>query len=901
MGKINKLTKQGETVYPITVSDAVINPTLKVESSKLIEEVNISNIYPTDGTDGSNKYTLETAIAKVGEELRHAGLKVTFLNEEGTTETWEYQGGSFTLNSFVKVGAWELNRVYSEVGIFNYKGTLEANKGMTFSYFTNCKGIELSNVSTSSSLTRIALEVIPNDGSEPEYTSIPFEENAKVTFDKKSRVRLYISNNIGTGGDISFTVKSINGIWKTIDNHIVFNPNAYVNDYNRVFTLETALSIVPKEYRYAARCVVFRSGVNNGDVTFAIFRSSAYVTNWNNTDDWLVINGNTFYDVKPQPILSKRTENLFDYTTKDISFFSVDSALKTYSVDNTKKNYVFYLGEIKNGDRWYENLFMEGDYASLNLSLIRMITVSSKLIDSGGSWVDDTSYSREDKRGNITSSIDGHAYLVLQFVNTPTLDEALNIAKNITIKTDGYATSYIPYYKGYVEEDNLSDELKSKINNGGSLGYSFLKRIDKKIINLGANIVSSIQINDGWTTLNGKYTHNSGIAPLKVKANLSANTKYVISLTLGNTGEEALHINIEGYPDIDTYNGSTNFNVGVVLDTSVSEINLVPISTWTGSTATVENIEVRQVVENESFDKKLDLKVYNEIFDESDNDITSFWNVIIGDGTTAESRQNITRCIALGYQALIALISGTRNVAIGTFAMSQLVSGDRNVAIGADSFWHMKKGNDNVAIGKAALGAMSLNTEANQNTCIGSASGAGIQPKKALNNTCIGMRSMGGNSSTYNTENDRSENTCIGAWAGYYADNQNVCIGDYAGHYAKENNTYIGHRAGYYTKGNNNTYIGNEVGSNYVTGDNCTLIGANITYSVNQSSSNIITINNSIAIGCNAVVEKSNQVVIGNDDIEETKLFGDLIVKGSDGTKRRILFKEDGTCKWEYV
>ena len=67
-----------------------------ISLSKLIEEVNISNIYPTDGTDGSNKYTLETAIAKVGEELRHAGLKVTFLNAEGKTETWEYQGGTFT-------------------------------------------------------------------------------------------------------------------------------------------------------------------------------------------------------------------------------------------------------------------------------------------------------------------------------------------------------------------------------------------------------------------------------------------------------------------------------------------------------------------------------------------------------------------------------------------------------------------------------------------------------------------------------------------------------------------------------------------------------------------------------------------------------------------------------------
>ena len=67
-----------------------------------VTEVNVSQLYPTDGTDGSNKYTLETAIAKVGEELRHAGLKVTFLNEEGTTETWEYRGGTFTSSS-----SWE--------------------------------------------------------------------------------------------------------------------------------------------------------------------------------------------------------------------------------------------------------------------------------------------------------------------------------------------------------------------------------------------------------------------------------------------------------------------------------------------------------------------------------------------------------------------------------------------------------------------------------------------------------------------------------------------------------------------------------------------------------------------------------------------------------------------------
>ena len=78
-----------------------------------VTEVNVSQLYPTGGTGGSNKYTLETAIAKVGEELRHAGLKVTFLNGEGTTETWEFQGGTFTnAGSWTQCGA----KILTELG-----------------------------------------------------------------------------------------------------------------------------------------------------------------------------------------------------------------------------------------------------------------------------------------------------------------------------------------------------------------------------------------------------------------------------------------------------------------------------------------------------------------------------------------------------------------------------------------------------------------------------------------------------------------------------------------------------------------------------------------------------------------------------------------------------------------
>ena len=102
MAKKVKITKGGQTVYPATVMDAVVHPDLRVDASKLIEEVNVSKIYPTGGIDGTNKYTLETAIAKIPSSLRNVGLKCSFLNEAGVLETWEYRGGSFTSSS-----SWE--------------------------------------------------------------------------------------------------------------------------------------------------------------------------------------------------------------------------------------------------------------------------------------------------------------------------------------------------------------------------------------------------------------------------------------------------------------------------------------------------------------------------------------------------------------------------------------------------------------------------------------------------------------------------------------------------------------------------------------------------------------------------------------------------------------------------
>ena len=114
MAKIHKLTKNGQTICPATTTDAVVHPGLKVPSSKLIEEINISKLFPTEGIDGGNKYTLETAIAKIPASLRTIGLKCSFLNEDSKPETWEYKGWNFLeFTSWEQIGSTKITEMHT--------------------------------------------------------------------------------------------------------------------------------------------------------------------------------------------------------------------------------------------------------------------------------------------------------------------------------------------------------------------------------------------------------------------------------------------------------------------------------------------------------------------------------------------------------------------------------------------------------------------------------------------------------------------------------------------------------------------------------------------------------------------------------------------------------------------
>ena len=92
----------GTVVVDSQMSSTSVNPVQNKVIKKYVDErtneLNISNLYPTNGNGGTNKYTLTGAIAQVPSEYRTiVGLKITFVNNETSKpETWVYNGGTFT-------------------------------------------------------------------------------------------------------------------------------------------------------------------------------------------------------------------------------------------------------------------------------------------------------------------------------------------------------------------------------------------------------------------------------------------------------------------------------------------------------------------------------------------------------------------------------------------------------------------------------------------------------------------------------------------------------------------------------------------------------------------------------------------------------------------------------------
>lgn len=97
---------------------------MQEESTKTdnsIMEYNVSKFYPTSGLDGTNKYTLKTAIALVPVKYRSVGLKCSFVGENEESETWEWKGGSWNADSFYRFDGKKTSLIEKETILIGKK------------------------------------------------------------------------------------------------------------------------------------------------------------------------------------------------------------------------------------------------------------------------------------------------------------------------------------------------------------------------------------------------------------------------------------------------------------------------------------------------------------------------------------------------------------------------------------------------------------------------------------------------------------------------------------------------------------------------------------------------------------------------------------------------------------
>lgn len=135
-----------------------------------ITEYNVSVQHPTSGIGGSNKYSLEGAIAQVPQELRNIGLKVSFINSDGKVETWEFQGETFT-----EVGRWLNKTVFAMVE----NGIEITDYNLLFDTYENKVWLN-GAIAHDSILQRNCTSIVPLDRNNNIYTNT--NGNADVVF-----------------------------------------------------------------------------------------------------------------------------------------------------------------------------------------------------------------------------------------------------------------------------------------------------------------------------------------------------------------------------------------------------------------------------------------------------------------------------------------------------------------------------------------------------------------------------------------------------------------------------------------------------------------------------------------------------------------------------------------------
>ena len=410
-----------------------------------------------------------------------------------------------------------------------------------------------------------------------------------------------------------------------------------------------------------------------------------------------------------------------------------------------------------------------------------------------------------------------------------------------------------------------------------------VRKVPTATFKVGDNILTDniVTLGAGWSgSLAAGFTHAAGNAePLTFAINSADGDKYIISFDFGSPKEAGINFAIGNSYQTDPY-GAEPMAWGVQ-SVDGGSLTITPVdSSWAG---TIGNLKCQKITADGA--NEVTVTIDSLAQDKMTKHIAGFWDVQLGSNALKDSI-NTTRCIAIGHESLGSLKTGGRNISVGTYSAPYMEYGQNNIFVGADSAFRVQKADGCIGIGKAVM----------------------QYGKDLKDNIAIGYAALYG----YTNQNETVSynNIAIGGSAGY-----KNCSYD---------NIFIGQRAGYHNNNYGNVLIGQNAGgdSNYKTdGNRIVAIGSQAGVAANRTSATVIGYGakteysetvaigananaataGSIAIGHNVATTKSNQVVIGKDSTAETLLKGNLVVRGTDGVKRQIVFNTDGTCSWTTV
>lgn len=202
------------------------------------------------------------------------------------------------------------------------------------------------------------------------------------------------------------------------------------------------------------------------------------------------------------------------------------------------------------------------------------------------------------------------------------------------------------------------------------------------------------------------------------------------------------------------------------------------------------------------------------------------------------SAQTLTDCVAVGFDTLREAASGVGATAVGHFALQHATEAGRNTAIGDSALRFTNTGADNTAVGYVG---MDRNLTGSFNI------------------------SVGAGAATYRTSGD--SNIHIG-----YSANQGANAQEFSG---GNRNIGIGEQALLTHVGDDVVAVGHQSGRSLTTASTSVFLGANAGNNDGQRPGVV----NSVAIGANTFTSKDNQVVIGDDCVDELILAGVTVTK----------------------